>query len=128
MPQRDAFPHPPTGARISTRFFPLSEALRPYISTIYLSEVTVPDGSRVEDYLHPEWANLRFVEGDLPLAAIGGGPVVETPRFVATGPTPGPPPPCGMQNVLCRLRCETSPPTSPNRPKPTRALRLAPSM
>lgn len=87
MPQRDAFPHPPTGARISTRFFPLSDALRPYISTIYLSEVAVPDGSRVEDYLHPEWANLRFVEGDLPLAAIGGGPVVETPRFVATGPT-----------------------------------------
>ncbi|HET7761691.1 MAG TPA: aminomethyl-transferring glycine dehydrogenase, partial [Phycicoccus sp.] len=23
----------------------------------------------------------------------------------ATGPTPGPPPPCGMQNVLCRFRC-----------------------
>jgi hypothetical protein len=26
------------------------------------------------------------------------------------GPIPGPPPPCGMQNVLCRLRCETSAP------------------
>ena len=34
-------------------------------------------------------------------------------RARATGPTPGPPPPCGMQNVLCRLRCETSPPNSP---------------
>ena len=87
MPQRDAFPHPPTGARISTRFFPLSDALRPYVSTIYLSEVAVPDDSRVEDYLHPEWANLRFIEGDLPLAAIGGGPVIKTPRFTATGPT-----------------------------------------
>ena len=30
-----------------------------------------------------------------------------------TGPTPGPPPPWGMQNVLCRLRCDTS---APNRP------------
>ena len=31
----------------------------------------------------------------------------------ATGPTPGPPPPCGMQNVLCRFRCETSAPNWP---------------
>ena len=44
-----------------------------------------------------------------------------------TGPTPGPPPPCGMQNVLCRLRCETSAPNLPGRATPTRALRLAPS-
>jgi AraC-like DNA-binding protein len=87
MPQRDASPHLTAGARVATRFFPLSPALRPYVSTIYLSEVAVPDGSRVEDYLHPEWANLRFVEGDRPLAAIGNSPVVETPRFVATGPT-----------------------------------------
>ena len=87
MAQRDASPQPPARARVATRFFPLSPALRPYVSTIYLSEVAVPDGSRVEDYLHPEWANLRFIEGDRPLAAIGGSPVVETPRFVATGPT-----------------------------------------
>lgn len=87
MPQRDASPHPPADARVATRFFPLSPSLRPYVSTIYLSEVGVADGSRVEDYLHPEWANLRFVEGDLPLAAIGGGPAAETPRFIATGPT-----------------------------------------
>ena len=31
----------------------------------------------------------------------------------ATGPTPGPPPPCGMQNVLCRLRWLTSAPNLP---------------
>src|SRR3546814_18212843 len=30
--------------------------------------------------------------------------------FTAQGPTPGPPPPCGMQKVLCRLRCATSEP------------------
>ena len=46
----------------------------------------------------------------------------------ATGPTPGPPPPCGMQNVLCRLRWQTSPPSSPGRARPTSALRFAPSM
>ena len=43
------------------------------------------------------------------------------------GPTPGPPPPCGMQNVLCRLRCETSAPNSPGAARPTSAFRFAPS-
>jgi len=87
MPQRDASPHFPTGMRVVTRFFPLSSTLRPYISTIYLTEVALSDGGRIEDYLHPEWANLRFVDGDPPLAAIGGQPVTEAPHFIATGPT-----------------------------------------
>lgn len=87
MPQRDASSVPPASPHIATRFFPPSEPLRPYLSTIYLTEVAVADGARVEDYLHPEWANLRFVDGDAPFAAIGRGPAVESPRFVATGPT-----------------------------------------
>src|SRR3954454_16854605 len=45
----------------------------------------------------------------------------------ATGPTPGPPPPCGMQNVLCRFRCDTSAPNRPGRAYPTSAFRFAPS-
>ncbi len=45
----------------------------------------------------------------------------------ATGPTPGPPPPWGMQKVLCRFRCDTSAPNRPGRATPTSALRLAPS-
>ncbi|KTE11456.1 hypothetical protein ATE71_11795 [Sphingopyxis sp. H115] len=61
--------------------------MRPYVSTIYLTEVAVPRGDRVEDYLHPEWANLRFFEGDPPLASIGADAVLEAPRFIATGPT-----------------------------------------
>ena len=36
--------------------------------------------------------------------------------------------PCGMQKVLCRFRCETSLPKSPGRARPSRALRLAPSV
>ena len=44
-----------------------------------------------------------------------------------TGPTPGPPPPCGMQNVLCRFRWLTSPPNSPGAATPTSAFMLAPS-
>ena len=34
------------------------------------------------------------------------------------GPTPGPPPPCGMQKVLCRLRWQTSAPMRPGEVRP----------
>src|SRR4051812_33473680 len=44
-----------------------------------------------------------------------------------TGPTPGPPPPCGMQKVLCRFKWLTSPPNSPGAATPTSAFMLAPS-
>mmetsp|Transcript_27393 Transcript_27393/g.68599 ORF Transcript_27393/g.68599 Transcript_27393/m.68599 type:complete len:244 (+) Transcript_27393:1109-1840(+) len=44
------------------------------------------------------------------------------------GPMPGPPPPCGMQNVLCRLRWHTSAPMKPGEVRPTCAFMLAPSM
>src|SRR3974377_2281080 len=42
----------------------------------------------------------------------------------ATGPTPGPPPPCGIQNVLCRLRWDTSAPKRPGPGSPPTALRV----
>src|SRR5690606_40851693 len=48
--------------------------------------------------------------------------------LTAQGPTPGPPPPCGMQKVLCRLRWETSEPHLPGCARPSMALRLAPSV
>ena len=44
------------------------------------------------------------------------------------GPTPGPPPPCGIANVLCRFRWQTSAPMSPGRDSPTWAFMFAPSM
>src|SRR6266699_6237319 len=44
------------------------------------------------------------------------------------GPTPGPPPPCGMQNVLCKFKWQTSAPKSPGRQRPTCAFIFAPSM
>ena len=78
---------PEAGVRVLTRFFPVSEALRPYCSIIYLTEVDAPPGARVEDYLHPEWANLRFIEGEPSLAAIGDAAPTPAPRFVVTGPT-----------------------------------------
>src|SRR4051812_31857099 len=48
--------------------------------------------------------------------------------FTAHGPTPGPPPPCGMQNVLCRFRCDTSEPHLPGLARPTSAFMFAPSV
>ena len=44
-----------------------------------------------------------------------------------TGPAPGPPPPCGVEKVLCRLMCIASMPRSPGRTRPTIALKFAPS-
>ena len=46
----------------------------------------------------------------------------------AIGPMPGPPPPCGMANVLCRLMWQTSAPISAGLVSPTCAFMLAPSM
>ena len=77
----------PPGAHVVTRFFPLSANLHPYVSAIYLSDIAVPDGERIDDYLHPEWANLRFIDGEAPLAAIGDAPLTASPRFSVTGPT-----------------------------------------
>ena len=44
-----------------------------------------------------------------------------------TGPEPGPPPPCGVEKVLCRLMCIASMPRSPGLTRPAMALKLAPS-
>ena len=48
--------------------------------------------------------------------------------FTPIGPIPGPPPPCGIQKVLCKFKWLTSPPMSPGLDKPTMAFMLAPSM
>ena len=39
--------------------------------------------------------------------------------FTPIGPMPGPPPPCGMQNVLCRFKWQTSAPMWPGDVRPT---------
>lgn len=41
----------------------------------------------VDDYLHPEWAAMRFTEGPPPIACIGTGKMVPQWPFVANGPT-----------------------------------------
>lgn len=41
------------------RFYRPAERLRPYISSYYFTDL--PAGEPVQDLLHPEWANIRFI-------------------------------------------------------------------
>ncbi len=72
--------------RIAVRFFRLSEALQPYFTALYLTVIDAGDGI-VSDYLHPEWAAMRFTEGPPPIASIGPGELVPQWPFVGGGPT-----------------------------------------
>jgi AraC-like DNA-binding protein len=71
---------------ITVRFFRLSEPISPYFTALYLTEIEAGDGL-VDDYLHPEWAALRFTEGTPPIASVGPGEMVPQWPFVAGGPT-----------------------------------------
>ena len=60
-----------TGDAVTVRFFMPSPELAPYFTTYYLTEVKVPDTDEVEDWLHPEWANIRFAQSSNMRAAVG---------------------------------------------------------
>lgn len=80
--------HAETGNAITIRFALPSAELRPYVTTYYCTEVVAsPSEPLLEDYLHPEWANLRFMEPGWSEAAIGPGPLEHSPAFAVTGPT-----------------------------------------
>jgi AraC-like DNA-binding protein len=72
--------------RIAVRFFRLSEPLQPYFTALYLTAIEAGD-ELVVDYLHPEWAAMRFTEGPPPIACLGPGEMVPQWPFVAGGPT-----------------------------------------
>ena len=87
--------------------------------------------------LEPNGAAAIVPNGLASLGASGSAPVAMTGcdgmngarcALMPIGPMPGPPPPCGMQNVLCRLRWHTSAPMWPGDVSPTCAFMLAPSM
>ncbi|MCP5395548.1 MAG: AraC family transcriptional regulator [Sphingomonadaceae bacterium] len=72
---------------IDVRFFRPPPDLEGCFTTFSRLELTVPDGGTVQDYLQPEWANLRFFKGQPPVSEIPGGPVLENARLTATGPS-----------------------------------------
>lgn len=72
---------------VAIHFYRPSPRLEPYISTYYLTEVNLDDGARVEDWLHPEWANLRFTRQPSYTSALGNAPLEPLPDRIFTGPT-----------------------------------------
>ena len=76
------------GNAITIRFALPSAELSPYVTTYYFTQVSAsPNEPVLEDYLHPEWANLRFMEEGWSQSAIGDAPLAVSPGFSATGPT-----------------------------------------
>jgi AraC-like DNA-binding protein len=72
---------------VQVRFLSPPEQLRRYFTTFYVTEITLPPGEVVVDYLQPEWANLRFFSGAMPVAEAPGGMRVSGTSFSATGPS-----------------------------------------
>jgi AraC-like DNA-binding protein len=77
----------PLDSSVAVHFFMPSPALAPYISTYYLTEGQLTDGDAVEDWLHPEWANLRFSNGSHWSSAQGDEPLRSLAPAILTGPT-----------------------------------------
>jgi AraC-like DNA-binding protein len=73
--------------QIDVRFFTPPADLADCFTTIYRLDLSVGDGARVEDWLQPEWGNLRVFSGDLPNARIGDQEPVANARFTVTGPS-----------------------------------------
>jgi AraC-like DNA-binding protein len=73
--------------QVSVRFHEPPEGLRRYFTSFYYTDVAVAGNGRVVDYLHPEWAGLRFIDGDLPEAQITGSAALPPTAFFAHGPT-----------------------------------------
>lgn len=80
--------HAQTGNAISIRFALPAPELRPYVTTYYRTDVTCsPSEPVLEDYLHPEWPNLRLMPASGSESAIGDQDLRENPTFSVTGPT-----------------------------------------
>lgn len=73
--------------RVSVRFYMPSPEVAPYISTYYHTDVAVTDGEVIEDWLHPEWANVRIGQITDWKARVGPEVLRNAPRMIATGPT-----------------------------------------
>lgn len=58
-----------------------------YFTTFYHVDMIVDGGDRISDYLHPEWANLRFYSGTEPEAEADDGSLLRGTAFAATGPS-----------------------------------------
>lgn len=80
--------HAMSGHGVELRFALPPEPLRPYVTTCYRTDVLCsPRAPWLEDLLHPEWANLRFLSAGRARSVIGPGEALPCPDFTVTGPT-----------------------------------------
>jgi len=80
--------HALAGDSVQLRFALPAEPLRRYVTTYYRTDVVCSVGRVwLEDWLHPEWANIRFLGAVEAQSVIGPGPLAPCPAFTVTGPT-----------------------------------------
>lgn len=72
---------------IEVEFFLPPAPLRPYLTSLHLTKIECVRPNCIDDFLHPEWAGLRFIDGKVPLASVGPGPMQPQWLCVANGPT-----------------------------------------
>ena len=77
----------PHDCHVDVRFFAPPPDLADCFTSIYRLELTAGDGVRIQDWLQPEWANLRVFSGGVPRATVVGGETLADARFTATGPS-----------------------------------------
>lgn len=76
------------GNAVEIRFVLPAPALAPFVTTFYCTFVhRAPDGGWMEDWLHPEWANLRFLAYAEAQQVIGAGELVDCTPITLAGPT-----------------------------------------
>lgn len=80
--------HGLSGDSVHLRFALPAEPLRRYVTTYYRTDVVCSVRRPcLEDWLHPEWANIRFLGAVTAQSVIGPGSLVPCPAFTVTGPT-----------------------------------------
>lgn len=75
-------------AEVAVQFAVPAERLRPYLSTYW--EMTISGDGTVEDWLHPEWANIRMTLDESWSSGSGPDALVVVPGAIIHGPTSRP--------------------------------------
>ena len=73
--------------QVRAQFFRPPPQLQRYFTTFYYVEFATEDPKGAFDYLHPEWANLRFIKGCKPVATGLNGERIADTNFYVTGPS-----------------------------------------